>query len=95
MSKTFQFLILCVASLYAVLSAIISLPYTETFVGILVLIATYISFWERFVQKHYDGRMVVGFSESGVKVFSLELNKNPEDLELKDEVTFEVISDVA
>ena len=90
-----QFYILCLASAYAVLSAIFSLPYTETIVGILVLIATYISFWIRYVQKKYDGRMVVGISESGVKIFSLELNEDPEDLETKNAVTFEVVSDVA
>lgn len=42
--------------------------------------------------KQYDGQMVVGKSDGGGKLFSLELNGDPEDLEEKDAISFKVVS---
>lgn len=39
----------------------------------------------------YDGQIVIGESESGGKLFSLELNGDPEEMEVNDSVIFKVV----
>ena len=93
MGKRFvQVYIPTIASLYFVISIIVGLPYTVEFLGILALVALFLGLWISTVSNQYDGQMVIKTTEEGKKIFSLELESNPEDLEDKDEISFKVVS---
>ena len=44
--------------------------------------------------RHIDGHIVVTENGDGKKVFSLELNKNPDDLEKEEFIVFKVVEEV-
>lgn len=89
-----QVCVLSIASLYFVLASIFKLPYATVFIGLLVLVATFIGFWVIIHNTKYDGSMIVETTEEGKKVFSLQLEGDPADFEDKDTIIFQVISSV-
>lgn len=40
----------------------------------------------------YDGKIIVETNESGIKVFSLEIDEDPDDLEKRNRIIFKVVS---
>ncbi|MET0785750.1 MAG: hypothetical protein ABWY25_03515 [Paenisporosarcina sp.] len=47
-----------------------------------------------FRKKHPDGQIIIHIDSSGKKIFSLELDKGPEEIENMKNVHFKVISNV-
>lgn len=60
--------------------------------GFLFGISFTIIYARYFSKVAYDGAIVVSSPEEGKKVFSLELNGDPNDLEQKTAVTFKITS---
>lgn len=80
-----------VAVLYFIIMMIFDLPVQMLGVLLIVQAILVIRLYFRDKIKHYDGQMVVGKSDGGGKLFSLELNSDPEDLEEKDTISFKVV----
>lgn len=81
-----------VSVLYFICMVIFSLP--NQIMGALLITqgVLVLRLYFRDKLKQYDGQMVVGKSDGGGKLFSLELNGDPEDLEEKDAISFKVVS---
>ena len=84
-------------TLYFTLSTIWNLPYGEQVVGTIAAITTFLGVILQYSSKtynksvyKYNGAINVSESDEGVKVFSLELNEDPHDLDTKDEVLFKI-----
>lgn len=90
--KLVQLYIPGTASIYFIFSLIFELPYTVQIIGILAIFSTMLGLILRRVSNHHDGKIVVETSESGGKVFSLELEGDPVELEEKDSVSFKIVS---
>lgn len=96
------------SSLYFGLSGIWGLPATEQVVGTLALVATFLGICLGFSSKSYDesgaalialdkamvhdGELEVTANNDGRKVFSLNLNGEPETLAEKGTVSFKVVN---
>jgi hypothetical protein len=97
--KLVQVILPAFSSLYFGLASIWGLPAAEQVVGTLAVLATFIGVVLGISTKHYeesgaayDGQIVVSEVEGGSKVFSLELDGDPMELESKKDVTFKVAS---
>jgi hypothetical protein len=87
------------SSLYFGLAPILDLPSSEKVMGTLAVIATFLGVCLTISSRQYeasgaayDGQLVVIIPEDGPKIFSLQLDGDPEELEQKDSVTFKVTS---
>jgi hypothetical protein len=87
------------SSLYFGLGDIWNLPMITEVVGTLALVATFLGVCLGISSKQYDaseaaydGDVVVETSETGRKLFSLNLNGDPEELEQKSYISFKVKS---
>lgn len=85
------------SSLYFGLDGIWDLPATEQILGTLALIATFLGASMTVSSRHYessgaayDGEIVVTESPEGSKMFSLELDGDPNDIPDKRAVRFKV-----
>jgi Putative phage holin Dp-1 len=97
LKRLVQVVIPAISSLYFGLGNIWGWPYIEQIVGTLAVFATTIGVMIGISSKQYnasgagyDGNLVLNQDETGKKVFSLELNQPPVDLETKDSITFKV-----
>jgi len=90
--QSIQLWLLFAASLYFVIAEIGGLNYALEVVGVLVLLAFLVTISIRRDAKFYDGQIQVETNEAGVKVFSLLIEDDPEDLEQKDLVRFKIVS---
>lgn len=95
--KLVQIWLPAVSSLYFGLGNIWGFPYVEEVVGSLAVIATFIGVCLGLSSRGYnasdaayDGKVVVDTNDTGTKVFSLELNGDPEEIEQKKSVSFKV-----
>lgn len=84
-----QFIIPVIASLYYICTFFADLPSAVTILGSLALISLFIGMLLLSKLPH-DGQMVITTNEAGIKVFSLELDKDPEDLEGQEYVSFKI-----
>jgi Putative phage holin Dp-1 len=85
------------SSLYFGLGSIWGLPAVEQVVGTLAVIATFIGVCLGLSSKQYDvseaaydGKVMVETNETGGKLFSLELDGDPTEIEQKSSVSFKV-----
>ncbi len=95
--KKLQVILPALASLYFGFATIWNLPAALAVVGTLAGITTFLGLCLDISAKHYeasdaayDGQLVVIISEDGPKVFALELDGDPEELEHKKSITFKV-----
>lgn len=92
-----QLLIPAASSLYLLLSGLWGLPFAQQIVGTLSGLATFLGVLLRISTKSYDnsdakydGKVLIVDDEDGPKLFSLELNGNPLDLEKKKSISFKI-----
>lgn len=60
-------------------------------VGVILVLNLWLSVIFLVKETNYDGQMVVKEKESGGKLFSLELNSDPEELQGKNSILFKVV----
>lgn len=96
--KLVQVWIPALSSLYFGLGNIWGFPAIEQIVGSLAVLATFLGVCLGLSSSQYNaskaafvGDLVIGTSDSGRKLFSLEVNGDPNELELKSSVTFNVV----
>ncbi len=85
------------SSLYFGLGYIWDLPSVEQVIGTLAIVATLFGIFLNISSRQYeasgaayDGQMIVVIPEDGPKLFSLQLDGDPEELEYKDSITFKI-----
>ena len=85
------------SSLYFGLGSIWGLPAVEQVVGTFAVIATFLGVCLGLSSKQYDqseaaydGKVMVETNEAGGKLFSLELDGDPTEIEQKSSVSFKV-----
>jgi len=95
--KLVQVYIPALSSLYFGLGSIWGLPAVEQVVGTLAVLATFLGVCLGLSSKQYDasdaaydGKVVVETDDVGKKIFSLELEGDPSELETKNAVSFKV-----
>lgn len=96
MKRVVQVILPAFASLYFGLAAIWNLPAAEQVVGTTAVFTTFLGVCLGISTSQYtkanptfDGNMILR-EEDGKKLFSLELNVAPEELEKKDSIRFRV-----
>ena len=76
------------------LSSIFTFYNALLLIGILALssaiIGWFLQFQDKKHQDQYDGSIVITENENGGKMFSIEVNGEPLDMEFKDEVLFKI-----
>lgn len=87
-----------VATLYAALGSLWGLPNVTAVVGTIVAVDTFLGVLLGLAMKSYDaseakfdGNIVVMNTQDGGKTFSLELDKNPDELAEMDKIVFKVV----
>jgi len=92
-----QLLLPAFATLYFTLASIWGLPNAEAIVGTLAALATFLGVFLRLSSKsyneselRYDGSIDVTTNNTGGKLFTLELNSDPSELDLKTKLLFKV-----
>ena len=93
-----QLVIPAIGALYFGLAQIWGFPNAEEVVGTCALIATFLGVFLQFSKRSYeasptkyDGAVVISQNaETGAKLYSLELNVDPSQLDGKKDVTFKV-----
>lgn len=100
--KLVQVILPAISALYFGLAQIWGLPAAEEVVGTFAVITTFLGVVLGVSTRQYeasgsayDGQMVVTNPEGGPKVFSLELDGDPEDIASKDSIRFKVASDIS
>lgn len=95
--RAVQVYIPAVSSLYFGLGSIWGLPAVEQVVGTLAVVATFLGVCLGLSSKQYDaseaaydGKVVVETNDTGNKLFSLELDGDPAEIEQKSAVSFKV-----
>lgn len=82
------------ATIYFILSEIFGLPAAIIVLGVLAItssiIGTFLLIQKGRHQDDYDGSIVISENENGGKLFSIEVNGEPLDMEFKDEVLFKI-----
>lgn len=99
--KTSTMIVLpAIGVLYVALAQIWGLPKAEEVVGSTSAISVFLGSLAKYSTKSYNnsdakyaGEMKVEDTGDGTKMFSLNLNEQPESLETKDEVIFKVNND--
>jgi hypothetical protein len=96
-----QVLLPALSTLYFTLGSVWNFPGVEQVIGTLAAIAVFFGVLLGLSTKaynaseaKYDGNVVVQTTDTGVKVYSLELNGDPATLDQKDSVTFKVAAPV-
>jgi hypothetical protein len=84
-------------TLYFTLGAIWKLPHVEEVIGSMTAFDTFLGLVLGLSTKSYNGseakyagQIVIHTPDEGPKMYSLELNGPPEDLDMKKEITFKV-----
>lgn len=97
LKKVVQIVLPSISSLYFGLAQIWGLPSSEQVVGTMAILATFggvllgLSSWSyHAVEATTDGEIVIMTDETGKKIYSLELNGDPNDIDLKKQVAFKV-----
>lgn len=87
-----------VATLYAGLGALWGFPNVTAVVGTIVAVDTFLGVLLGFAMRSYDasgakydGNVVVMSSPDGGKTFSLELEKNPDEIAEMSKIVFKVV----
>ena len=82
------------ASIYFIISAIFGFQVTVLLLGLLApvsaIIGGFLIFQKNRHPGYYDGSIVITENENGGKMFSIEVNGEPLDMEFKDEVLFKI-----
>lgn len=86
-----QILLPALGSLYFILTFKFDLPNETGVLGTIMVLKliTSIYFWQR--NRNPDGTIIISQNKAGKKLFSLELQKTPEELEKMGNVTFRII----
>lgn len=102
LKRVVQVILPAISALYFGLASIWDLYEPDKVVGTLAIITTFLGVCLGISNRTYEamgggnvGTVVVSEEEDGVKLFSLELDSAPEDIEGKDSVTFKVAKKVA
>jgi len=98
--KLVQIVIPAVSSAYFAFAQILGLPNAEKVVGCLAVLATLLGSLLALSKKSYvdsgakyDGGIVVTQDqETGVKLYTLELDMNPDEISAKQDITFKVVN---
>lgn len=92
-----QLLLPALSTLYFTLGAVWGLPKVEQVIGTFAALATFLGVILGLSSRTYNssdikysGEIVIQDKESGGKLYSLELNGDPQDLVEKKEVTFKI-----
>lgn len=90
-----QVLLPALGTLYFSLAGIWGLPSAEQVVGSIAVINTFLGVLLQFSSKGYsknlDGSLKVLQKSDGKKIYSLELDGDPEDIDHKDVIQFKVV----
>lgn len=86
------------ATLYFTMGGLWHLPNVEQVVGSITAIDTFLGVILGISTRAYnasdsrfDGNIVIGHAESGAKLYSLELNVDPDEIDTKNDITFKVV----
>lgn len=97
--KLVQVVLPATGALYFGLASIWGLPAAEQVVGTLAVITTFLGMCLGLSSRQYDasgagfdGKVVITQPEGGRKMFSLEVDGDPEEIEKKSSITFKVDS---
>ncbi len=92
-------LVQVILPMFASLYFVFELPSAEQVVGVTVVIITFLGVYlsissERYKESGaaYDGTLVINTNEDGRKLFSLELDKDPDEIEQKGSISFKLSS---
>lgn len=86
-----------VGSIYFGLSKIFDLRHEAEVLGLLIIVITLVGFVVQFGARRFEpktifqGELIVTQSKEGKKIFSLELDRSPEDIINMESITFKVI----
>lgn len=93
-----RILLPAVATLYAAVGALWDWPNVTAVVGTIVAVDAFLGAFLGLAQRSYDnstakydGNVVVLGSPDGGKTFSLELDKNPDELAAMEQIRFKVV----
>ncbi len=96
-NKLVRVIIPGLSSLYFGFASVVDLRVSEQVIGMLAVIATLLGVCLTISSRQYkvsgaayDGQIVVSVPDDGPKLFSLQLDEDPEELEKKNSVTFKV-----
>lgn len=78
------------ASSYFLLSFVWDLPDAKNIIGVVAIITFAMTMYLSTAPVRYDGQIVIRTEETGKRVFSLELNKDPDEIENMGAVLFKV-----
>lgn len=88
-----------ISSFLFVMSYIWDLPSSKVLMGFLAIVSFLLGLCLTISTKRYktsnaayDGKMFVVIPEDGPKVFTLELNGDPEELTQKESITFKILT---
>jgi len=102
LKRVTQIVLPAAGSLYFGLATIWGLPNAEQVVGSIALLTTFFGVTLEISSRRYDvisedpeGQLVVKEAEDGKKLFSLELNRPPEEIEQMDTIRFKVQKKIA
>lgn len=97
LKRLVQVILPATSSAYFALAAIYDLPNPDKIVGTIAVVTTFLGvtlgistaqYYKSDVP--YDGNMVIRSNNVGNKMFSLELNSDPNDIEGKESISFKV-----
>lgn len=102
LKKLVQVILPAIGSAYFALANIWGLPAAENVVGTIAVITTFLGICLGISSSTYnkldaafDGAIVVTRKENGAKLFSLEINGDPEDIEKFGSLKFRVVQGAA
>jgi hypothetical protein len=78
------------AASYYILSFFIDAPNVKNTIGVVIVISWIINLFLITMGREYDGQIIISSKPDGKKLFSLEINKDPEELEASSAVLFRV-----
>lgn len=83
------------AATYFVLSLVMDFSSTEEIIGVCAVLTFAIDIYLKSAPIGYDGQIVISSPEPGKRVFLLELNKDPDDIQRMGTVLFRVVEEKA
>lgn len=88
---TSQILLPAAGSIYFLLGLIIGVPGETTVLGVILILNAAMGIISRKRNGHHDGKIIVTKTSDGKKIFTLELDGDPDEIEGKDSISFKVV----
>lgn len=95
LKTTTQLVLPAYGSMYFAFSYIWDVPAVKQVLGVLAIVTLLLGLILQHISERPDGQIVINKDIDGKKVFLLEINKNPEELEFQDIVKFKVTSETS